>query len=84
MGTIIGALSDRYKVVLVKVSDWKGKGKKIDTQLIAKDVTGKKLNTHEADALVMALNWLRFVRYKMAIRNAKTTNQAIERVKIIG
>jgi len=84
MGAIIGALSDRYKVVLVKVSDWKGTGKKVDTQLIAKDITGKKLNTHESDALVMSLNWLRFVRYKVAIRNAKTANPVIKRMKIIG
>lgn len=59
IGTIVGVLVQKHNVIvhLVRVSEWKGKGQKWQTQLVAKQITGKKLNTHEADAVMMGINW---------------------------
>jgi Holliday junction resolvasome RuvABC endonuclease subunit len=63
IGVIYGTLAGRYKVEFVRVKDWKGRAGKKVTQMMAARLAGRKLNTHEADALIMALNWERYIKF---------------------
>jgi Holliday junction resolvasome RuvABC endonuclease subunit len=72
IGAIIGGLSfyPELKIEFVKVGDWKGRTPKEQTQAYARGLTGKELNTHEADAFMMGVRWLSDLRFKRAIREA--------------
>lgn len=72
IGAIIGGLSfyPDLKIEFVRVKDWKGNAPKEQAQVYARGLTGKELNTHEADAFMMGLRWLSDLRFKRAIREA--------------
>lgn len=60
IGAIVGGLTRTprtTKVVFFPVNEWKGKEDKRVTQHEARMVTGKKMNSHEADATIMGLRW---------------------------
>jgi Holliday junction resolvasome RuvABC endonuclease subunit len=59
IGAIVGALVQNHNIIvnLVRVADWKGNSQKWTTQDTVKLITGMKLNTHEADALLMGIRW---------------------------
>lgn len=62
IGVIYGSLVIKHKVVFVTVKDWKGNSGKKVIQMIASRKSGRKLNTHEADAFMMAMNWERYIK----------------------
>jgi len=67
IGAIVASLVPRHEVRFVKVSEWKfDKGKKM-TQYFAKKHSGKVLNTHESDALEMAMKWIEKGIFRQAI-----------------
>ena len=71
LGTIVGSLQDRYEVFLFLVSEWKGGCNKKTTQLEALAVAGKKLNTHESDAVMMAITFEQRGKFVMERREVK-------------
>ena len=77
IGVIIGGLSSHpdLKIKFVKVGDWKGKVSKRYTQAYAKDLIGKDLNTHEADAFMMATNWLSREKYNREVAEETQKSQ---------
>lgn len=66
IGTIFAALASNPKlhVDFVKVSEWKGRSKKEETQYLVKVLIGKEVNTHEADAIIMGLRWFKTWKLK--------------------
>lgn len=68
IGAIVSALSNRYDIEFVKVSDWKGKTPKQFTQRSVEGITGVKLNDHESDAVMMGFNYFKSVMFKNAVR----------------
>lgn len=71
IGAIVGILGQGFPVEFVRVEDWKGKkGKKIIQQWAYSECE-KHLNTHEAEAFIMALQWRSKVRYTNAVRKAR-------------
>lgn len=83
IGAIIGGLSiyPDLKIEFVKVEEWKGKTSKEQTQFYAKSLTGKDLNTHEADAYVMGIKWLSQLRFKRAVKEATLKSDGIDPTK---
>lgn len=68
IGAIVGALSNRYEVEFVKVNEWKGRTKKKYTQKSVEYIIGKKLNDHEADAVMMGINFYKSIMFKHAVK----------------
>ena len=67
IGTIVGSMSVwKLRVEFCKVAEWKGSDKKIVTQHQVRTLTGKKLNTHEADATMMGMRWMQMQRLRAA------------------
>lgn len=71
IGVIVGTIGQKYPVEFVRVSDWKGNSGKNVTQMMVFRLTGKKLNTHESDAYMMAVEWLNHVRFKNSVRRGE-------------
>lgn len=70
IGAIVGALVQNHNIIvhLVPVSEWKGNTKKANTQYIIKAITGKILNTHEADAVHMGIKWSEIRKLRHALK----------------
>lgn len=66
IGIIFQALQSNPKIIIefVKVSEWKGKTKKEETQMLVKTLIGKEVNSHEADAIIMGMRWHKTYRLK--------------------
>jgi len=83
IGAIIGGLSfyPDLKVEFVKVKDWKGNTPKEQTQVYARGLLGKELNTHESDAFMMAIKWLSKERYVRALKEATLKSDDVDPTK---
>ena len=58
IGAIVGGLAAKSaQINFFPVQEWKGTEDKRITQHNARMLTGRKLNTHEADATMMGLRW---------------------------
>jgi len=75
LGTIVASLNDRYKVFLFLVSEWKGHENKRTTQEDALREAGQKLNTHESDATMMGLAYIKRGPLVMQTREAVKTGE---------
>ena len=71
IGSIVGAISLCEKpVIFITPREWKKRGSKIMTQLVVKQITGKSFNTHESDAILMGIVFMKYYKYKYeAIQN---------------
>ena len=74
IGVIASAMIEYCEINFVSVKDWKGSTDKKITQFVAQQECGKELNTHEADAFIMAIQWNRSVKFKHMIRE-QTKNE---------
>jgi len=67
IGAIIAATSGwKLSVEFCKVSEWKGRDKKVVTQHQVRALTGKTMNNHEADATMMGIRWMQTQKLRAA------------------
>lgn len=71
IGAIVGILAQGFPVEFVRVEDWKGNKNKRTVQTWAFSECGVRLNDHEADAFIMALQWRSRVRFMNSVRRAR-------------
>ena len=71
IGAIVAGLRFAgIETYFISVREWKGSSSKKLTQQIVQSMIGKKLNTHEADAFLMGMQWLTKSRYQTAVKKA--------------